>query len=174
MMTVGYLIDESNMLEIGNNKGDDRDCNLFEEDTEDEVEEVDICTVGYPFCLSTNIRLLLYIAPMRHVKHAQIAAAVRAPSASHVDGNSVRALLEHEVELVMLQLFPGVRGICEIPGLAPNSTHKLRNIDEIGKVTVRIAVESGAIPIAQQEHRPLIPAIHWVVSLESDTHSVDR
>eukprot|EP00961_Rhodomonas_salina_P081534 1096420-Rhodomonas_salina.2 len=37
-----YLIDDSNMLEICNDEGGDRDCDLFEEDTEDESEEVDM------------------------------------------------------------------------------------------------------------------------------------
>eukprot|EP00961_Rhodomonas_salina_P118004 1588165-Rhodomonas_salina.1 len=36
MMSVGNLIDDSNMLEIGHDEGDDRDGDLFEEDTEDE------------------------------------------------------------------------------------------------------------------------------------------
>eukprot|EP00961_Rhodomonas_salina_P044032 591265-Rhodomonas_salina.2 len=38
-MTVGYLIDDSNLMEIANDEGDELDEDLFEEDTEDEGED---------------------------------------------------------------------------------------------------------------------------------------
>eukprot|EP00961_Rhodomonas_salina_P084688 1137711-Rhodomonas_salina.1 len=46
--------------------------------------------------------------------------------------------------------------------------------ERTSNVTVRIAVEARAIPIAQQEHRPPILAIHQVFALKSNTHTVNR
>eukprot|EP00961_Rhodomonas_salina_P222583 3010070-Rhodomonas_salina.2 len=39
MMSVGDLIDDSNLMHVANDEGDERDEDLFEEDTEDEGDD---------------------------------------------------------------------------------------------------------------------------------------
>eukprot|EP00961_Rhodomonas_salina_P044031 591265-Rhodomonas_salina.1 len=81
--------------------------------------------------------------------------------------------MEHEIELEMGQVLPGLRSICKIAAVLPDRAQELLHCDEISDVPIGIAVKARTVPVAQQQHWPTIFAIKQVIVREAQTQPID-